>query len=61
VVTRLVELIRAGRTAEAHAAEVSAAARRQSRTAYDQLVNKAESDVVSGIARAKTPTGHRAL
>jgi len=51
VVTRLIDLIRAGRTAEAHAAQLA-----EARPLADslerltnQLVNKAESDVVSGI------------
>jgi CHASE3 domain sensor protein len=51
VVTRLVELIRAGRTAEAHAAQ-SAEAQPLADSLErltNQLVNKAESDVVSGI------------
>jgi class 3 adenylate cyclase/CHASE3 domain sensor protein len=51
VVTRLVELIRAGRIAEAHAAQLAEAqplADNLERLT-NQLVNKAESDVLSGI------------
>jgi class 3 adenylate cyclase len=51
VVTRLVELIRAGRTAEAHAAQLAEAQPLADslERLTNQLVNKAESDVVSGI------------
>ena len=51
VVTRLVELIRAGRTAEAHAAQLAEAQPLADslERLTNQLVNKAESDMVSGI------------
>jgi class 3 adenylate cyclase/CHASE3 domain sensor protein len=51
VVTRLVGLIRAGQTAEAHAAQIAEAQPLADslERLTNQLVNKAESDVVSGI------------
>lgn len=51
VVIRLVELIRTGRTAEAHVAQISEAQPLADslERLTNQLVNKAESDVVSGI------------
>jgi class 3 adenylate cyclase/CHASE3 domain sensor protein len=51
VVTRLVELIRAGRIAEAHAVQMAEAQPLADslERLTNQLVNKAESDVVSGI------------
>jgi class 3 adenylate cyclase/CHASE3 domain sensor protein len=51
VMTRLIELIRAGRTTEAHAAQVAEAQPLADslERLTNQLVNKAESDMVSGI------------
>ena len=51
VVTRLIELVRVGRTAEAHSAQIAEAQPLADslERLTNQLVNKAESDVVSGI------------